>query len=240
MKYYLFFPVLLSLPCAQFAQELSGLELIERSCRYHDPDRLMTRKGLVLELEEPRKDKATRMTTLVLNPSKNVYVIRQQTDGHTVVYSFIDDKLSISLNGRNTFSESEKEKFRLTEERARLLRDYYYFLWALPCNLLNKKAQIDTGVKSVIFDGTKLLEVTVSYPGEPDSDTWRFYFDPLSYALSGYMFFNKKSDGEYILLEGEKNYKSMRLPAQRSWYDNHDEQFLATDKLLEIRKYKKP
>jgi hypothetical protein len=222
------------------AQKLTGKELIERSCDYHDPNRLVQKKGIHLRLEEPRNEQEIRYTNLDINPAKGVYAISQEKGGNTVSYIKRNDTWDIRLNGSGSYTDEQVKIYRLTEDRAELLKNYYYYLWSLPCNLIDPAAQVDEDVHTRNFNEKQLLEVTVDYPTQSDSDTWRFYFNPESYALEGYMFFSSDSEGEYIFLDGEVKYKSLKIPSNRTWYDNHDDQFLATDKLVEISKYKKP
>ncbi|NBU51221.1 MAG: hypothetical protein EBS24_01175 [Chitinophagia bacterium] len=222
------------------AQKLTGKELIERSCDYHDPNRLVQKKGIHLRLEEPRNEQEIRYTNLDINPAKGVYAISQEKGGNTVSYIKRNDTWDIRLNGSGSYTDQQVKIYRLTEDRAELLKNYYYYLWSLPCNLIDPAAQVDEDVHTRNFNEKQLLEVTVDYPTQSDSDTWRFYFNPESYALEGYMFFSSDSEGEYIFLDGEVKYKSLKIPSNRTWYDNHDDQFLATDKLVEISKYKKP
>jgi len=61
------------------AQKLTGKELIERSCDYHDPNRIVQKKGIHLRLEEPRKEQEISYTNLDINPAKGVYAISQMT-----------------------------------------------------------------------------------------------------------------------------------------------------------------
>jgi hypothetical protein len=222
------------------SQTLTGTELIERSCDYHDPNRIIQKKGIHLRLEEPRKDQEIRYTHLDINPAKGVYAISQEKGGNTVTYIDRNGAWDIRLNGSGSYTDEQAKSYRLTEEPAELLKNYYYYLWSLPCNLIDPAAQVDEDVHTRNFNEKQLLEVTVDYPTQSDSDTWRFYFNPESYALEGYMFFSSDSEGEYIFLDGEVKYKSLKIPSNRTWYDNHDDQFLAIDKLVEISKYKKP
>ena len=222
------------------AQKLTGKELIERSCDYHDPNRIVQKKGIHLRLEEPRKEQEISYTNLDINPAKGVYAISQMKQGNTVSYIKRNGIWDIRLNGNASYTNEEEKMLRLTQEPEELLKNYYYYLWSLPCNLIDPAAQVDEDVHTRNFNEKQLLEVTVDYPTQSDSDTWRFYFNPESYALEGYMFFSSDSEGEYIFLDGEVKYKSLKIPSNRTWYDNHDDQFLATDKLVEISKYKKP
>jgi len=222
------------------AQLLTGKEIIERSCDYHDPNRIIQKKGIHLRLEEPRNEQDIRYTSLDINPTKGIYAIKQEKGGNILSYVYSNGAWDIRLNGNANYTKEQENSFRLTQERAELLKNYYYYLWSLPCNLIDPLAQIEEEIHMRNFNDKQLLEVTVDYPTQSDSDTWRFYFNPETYALEGYMFFSSDSEGEYIFLDGEEKYKSLKIPSNRSWYDNHDDQFLATDKLVEISKYKKP
>ena len=75
----------------------------------------------------------------------------------------------------------------------------------------------------------------VTYDEGVGDDTWYFYFDPRSYALVGYRFYHDpaKNDGEYIVLEGESEIGSLRLPRTRKWYTHADDRHLGTDTIRE-------
>ncbi len=45
----------------------------------------------------------------------------------------------------------------------------------------------------------------------------------------------RSSDGEYILLEGERDVLGMRIPVERRWFTNAEDRYLGTDVLVEDR-----
>ena len=90
--------------------------------------------------------------------------------------------------------------------------------------------------KYVDFFGQNLLEVKVTYEEAVGKDIWYFYFDPISFKLSGYRFYHDESinDGEYILLDKEVQFENIKLPAQRKWFTHKEDKFLGTDTLIEF------
>lgn len=114
------------------------------------------------------------------------------------------------------------------------MKDYYQYLWALPMKLKDPGTIIDPNVHARDFFGQELLEVRVTYDQEVGNDIWYFYFHPDTYALSGYRFYHdeSKNDGEYILIEGEKQVNGMKIPARRHWYTHTDRRLLGTDEII--------
>jgi hypothetical protein len=108
------------------AQKLTGKELIERSCDYHDPNRIVQKKGIHLRLEEPRKEQEISYTHLDINPAKGVYAISQMKQGNTVSYIKRNGIWDIRLNGNASYTNEEEKMLRLTQEPAELLKNYYY------------------------------------------------------------------------------------------------------------------
>jgi hypothetical protein len=79
-----------------------------------------------------------------------------------------------------------------------------------------------------------LLEIKVTYDPEVGADIWYFYFDPSTFALSGYRFYHdeSKNDGEYILLEGEITINGVKFPEKRAWHTHKEGKYLGNDDLL--------
>jgi hypothetical protein len=95
---------------------------------------------------------------------------------------------------------------------------------------------IQPTVHKTWYDGREMLELEVHYAPETGVDIWFFYFDPDTYALSGYSFYHEKDGpgtGEYILLEDEVLVGQMKLPAKRHWYYTKNKLYLGTDEIID-------
>ncbi len=94
--------------------------------------------------------------------------------------------------------------------------------------------QIDPKTERVVFYGKESIRMRVTYDPSVGSDTWYFYFDPQTYALTAYQFYHNEAmgDGEYILLDQLEEVEGIRMPKIRSWYYNIDESYLGTDELV--------
>jgi len=127
-------------------------------------------------------------------------------------------------------------KHQLTQERAILLKDYYFFLWYLPMNINRPDAEIENRINEKIYNQVKFIEVPVTFPHSENNHSWFFYFHPQKFQLLRSMFFKSEfADGEYILFEGEYQFDGIRIPASRKWFTNAEDKFLGEDKLIEMQ-----
>lgn len=209
-----------------------------KSIAYHDPDDLLRTKTLVFELSESRPNASARSSMIKINIPNEITQISRKVDGIETSYDRHGDQLKIGLNGRTKLTDQEIMDHRLTPERAASMLSYYRYLWHLPITLLDPGTILHPQVIQKNFYGLDCYELRVTYDAAIGGDIWYFYFDKGTYALRGYRFYHDegKNDGEYILLEGESSYKSLRLPLKRKWYMNADDKFLGEDILLKLRK----
>jgi hypothetical protein len=222
-------------PTSNTAQDtLTGPELVLRSIRYHDPQGQWLRRAHEFSLKETRGDGTFRTTELILNPGAGKFSLSQHRGEDHISRFLGPDNCVVTLNGKSTFTEEQKEKYRLTCAGSTLYRDYYTYLWGLPMKLQDEGTLIGKQVESVDFYGQQLLQVRVTYAEGVGEDVWYFYFHPITYALSGYRFYHDEAanDGEYILLEGEVAVGPLRLPAKRSWYTHGEGTYLGVDEVL--------
>ncbi|MEO0338234.1 MAG: DUF6503 family protein [Bacteroidota bacterium] len=233
MRYLIIFCLLLS-PFFVSAQ-LSASELIDLSIQYHDPSGNWGKKKLNWTFHEERPDGSMRVSEMEWTPKNDRFVLLQQL-GENQLHREVNAEDCISkLNGNTSISEEDAKKYRLNCERNAMYRNYYTYLWGMPMKLKDPGTIIDPTVKAKDFFGQDLLEIQVTYDPEVGGDIWYFYFDPTTYALSGYRFYHDESanDGEYILFEGEVEKKGMKIPANRTWYTHKDQRLLGTDRLQE-------
>ena len=111
------------------------------------------------------------------------------------------------------------------------MRNYFVYLYGLPMKLQDKGTVIDEKVTKTKFQGKEYLSIKVTYEANVGKDTWYFYFDPTTYALSGYRFYHKEEDNdvEYITLEGLETVQGIKIPKVRTWYYNKDDKLLGAD-----------
>ncbi len=215
--------------------DMDGSTLLDKSIAYHDPEGVWETEGIDIKLHESRPGGGYRLTELAFNSSEETFILDQQRGRDNILRKMGPGQCSFQLNGKaEGLSEDEIRQFRLSCEGNELYRNYYVYLWALPMKLKDPGTIVDPTVHSVNFFGDELLEVKITYSEEVGRDIWYFYFDPNTYALSGYRFYHDEADndGEYILVEGEAQVGKLRLPAKRHWYTHGDRRYLGSDEII--------
>jgi len=239
----------LAATAATAEETTSAAEVLERSIAFHDPEGLWDDGSFVLAIDEARPDGGGRWTELRIDNGAGTFAVRSEHrrrvegaegdepafEEHVTETALDGDRLiRARLDGSADFSAEEAERFRLTEERARWMRNYYLYLWGLPMKLQDPGTRAAPEARRTEWRGRDAWEVKVTYDPEVGGDLWYFYFDPEDYRLVGYRFHHDatETDGEYIPLEGLVEVGGLRLPAARSWYTVADDRLLGTDTLL--------
>lgn len=121
-------------------------------------------------------------------------------------------------------------------DRATLYKNYYTYLYGLPIKLKDEGANINDTIERKTFMGKEYLVLSVSYDKSIGSDNW--YFDAKTCAMEIYQFFktyengrSKSDSGEYILLTATETINAIKMPKNRAWYYNKDDEYLGTDVL---------
>lgn len=227
--------LLLYLPLFSFTltAQTAG-EILDKSIAYHDPKGLWETGKFKLNLKESRPNGTFRETRIQLNNRQQSFTLSQRREGRTIYRYVKGDQCENKLDGKSNFTPDEAKQFRLDCSYSPRMKDYYIYLYGLPMKLRDPGTQLHEEVKTIAFDGRSLLQLKVSYEPAVGKDIWYFYFDPSTYALSGYRFYHdeSKNDGEYILLSGEQKVGPLRLPKTRKWYTHQDDKFLGTDELI--------
>ena len=235
-------PVLLLCAFLLFLAELTGQqpkisseELLSRAIAYHDPEGMWGEYSGAFTVVSTRPGKSDRISRISMNQNISLFRIAMELDGVRTALQMEGDECSLEYQGSSEFTEEEAEEYNLNCERAVMWRDYYSYLYGLPMKLLDPGTRLDPNVRLRKFKGIEYLVLRVTYAPETGKDIWYFYFDPKTYALKVYQFYHdeNKNDGEYILLEGEREIKGMRLPEKRSWYTNKEEKFLGADSITD-------
>ena len=214
-----------------FSQSISAKEIIRRSIQYHDPQGKLLNKTVTLNLIETRPNGSDRISEIGFNLKKEKFRMNQTIDDHSIVSTYDGGNVSFLVDDKKDFSNEIKEKYRLTEDRINMLRNYYQYLWLMPLKLNDKGTNLNPLVKTVDFFGKESLEIRVTYDPDVGADVWYFYFNPDSYSLQGYRFYHDEvqNDGEYIILEEEVTCQNVRLPKERRWYTHREDKFLGAD-----------
>jgi len=213
-----------------FSQELTGDELLEKSINFHDPNNnWATFKGtLFVTMETPKG--APRESKIMIDLPKEYFSVTAKKDTITTEYILDKNKITVSVNGDKNPSEVIKKKYGLTEERAKLYKNYYTYLYGLPMKLKDEGTIIHQKVEKKNFKGKDYLVLKATYNKEVGKDTWYFYFNPETYAMEVYQFFKATKDsGEYILLSDLETINEVKMPKNRAWYYNKNDGYLGTD-----------
>ena len=221
-----------SLPAA--AEPPAAGELLDRAIAYHDPEGRFLLRPHRLSFLETRPGGSDRRTEALIDVPGGRFEITRRAE--VEVAGVIDGgRCEMTLDGRSEVSEAERKKHRLGCERLELLRDYYTYLWGLPMKLRDAGTRLGE-VTETTFAEREVFGLRVTYEPEVGGDTWYFYFDRASFALTGYRFYHDeaKGDGEYIVLDGELEAAGLRLPKRRAWYTHEDDRHLGTDVLTAL------
>ena len=211
-------------------------EVLEQSIAYHDPEGHWGNARFDLSFRETRPDGSERRTRVQFRDTLDSFEISTQRDEAQIEGLMAGDECILTLDGSTEFSEQDRDKYRLTCERLRWLRNYYTYLWGLPMKLRDPGTRIDPQVTDAWYQDRQVWSLRVTYDESVGTDIWYFYFDQQTYALVGYRFYHDeaKNDGEYIVLEGETVASGVKIPTRRSWYTNAEDRHLGDDILTDI------
>ena len=222
------------------AQPMTGTELLNRAIKYHDPKAQWSEFSGILDISMERPGRPSRKSIVTADLPNAYYNMYTKSTESETVFELDGDDCAISWNGKTEFTKEEVKVNRLTCERATFMRNYYIYLYGLPMKLKDPGTNVHEEVQVKTFKGKQYNVLKVTYDEAVGKDIWYFYFDQKTNAMEVYQFFHDeaKNDGEYILLSGELKYGKMKIPMNRTWYTNHEEELLGTDKLKGISKLK--
>ncbi|TDT46545.1 hypothetical protein CLV90_0599 [Maribacter spongiicola] len=215
------------------AQEITGNQLLERAITFHDPqNNWSTFKGkMLIEMENPKG--SPRSTVVEMKLPNNYFKTTVKKDNYTVESELDNGECTLKLNGSTSIFPKIKDSMNISCDRAKMMKNYYTYLYGLPMKLKDPGTLIANKVIKKTFKGKEYLVLKATYEKEVGNDTWYFYFDPKTYAMEVYQFFHdeSKNDGEYILLSEMITVNGIKIPKIRKWYYNKGDVFLATDVL---------
>jgi len=214
-----------------FGQEITGNQLLEKAIQYHDPSgNWNTFKGtLFVTMETPNSPK--RESEIHIDLPNQIFSVKAKSGKNTSEYILEKENIQIVFNGEKNPAEEILKKNRLSEDRAKMYKNYYTYLYGLPMKLKDEGTIIHQKVIKKTFKGNQYLVLKVTYKKEVGKDTWYFYFNPKTFAMEVYQFFHdeSKNDGEYILLTNEEIINGVKMPKNRAWFTNKEEKHLGTD-----------
>lgn len=231
MKDIFLITILLVISIASYSQILTGQEVVKKSIMYHDPANHWGTLHAVLDFKETRPDGNDRNTLAEIENVNDYFNLVSFTEMHALCYIYNKGLCTNMLDFYEEISEEEIEKFKLNCKQTILLKNYYTYLWGMPMKLCDKGTIIEESVMQETFNRKESLVVKVNYKPEVGTDTWYFYFDPQTYALTGYRFYHDESqnDGEYITLDGILTVGLLKIHKSRKWFVNKDNMFMGED-----------
>ncbi|WP_317043881.1 DUF6503 family protein [Maribacter hydrothermalis] len=228
---YFFSLITLVVTISSFGQELSGEQLLEKSIAFHDPEgNWKSFNGeMLIEMEDSKN--AKRSTLIELNLPASYFKSTVTKDNYTIESELNKEDCTLKYNGSTTIPPNIKDSLRISCDRAKMMKNYYTYLYGLPMKLKDPGTIVDARVQKKTFKGKEYLVLKAGYEKEVGKDTWYFYFDPKTYAMEVYQFFHdqSKNDGEYILLSDMITVNGIKIPKVRKWYYNKADKYLATD-----------
>ncbi|KYG83266.1 DUF6503 family protein [Roseivirga echinicomitans] len=219
-------------------EQISGKELLNRSIAFHDPSGQWQRIKMDLVLDQEMPDGSVRPSHVIIDNQKGAFELSFVKDSHLFTWKVDGRDSTESFMDYRIITDSVRvDTLQLSPDRARRWRNYYSYLYGLPMKLTDQGTNIDPLVQNTTFDGEPVLAMKVTYDRSVGSDTWYFYFNPDTYALTGYRFFHNEAenDGEYILIEGLEIQNGMRIPMHRAWYTNKENRWLGTDRFVSLK-----
>ncbi|MEE9361727.1 MAG: DUF6503 family protein [Cellulophaga sp.] len=213
------------------AQDITGIQLLEKSIKYHDPHNSWKsfNGDFTVTMESPKGD--LRISEISLNLPQQYFELSTIKEKNTILQILDKGICTLNFNGKTEISKEDKATYRINCKRATTMKNYYSYLYGLPMKLKDSGTIIDSVVKTKTFKGKTYLVLKATYEKEVGKDIWYFYFNPNTYAMEVYQFFHDevKNDGEYILLTGEETIQGVKMPKVRAWYYNNNDGYLGTD-----------
>jgi len=214
-----------------YSQDITGNELLDKAINYHDPSGNWDTFNGTFNVTMEIPNKPNRETEIKINLPKEYFYSKATRDTTTTEFILEKDNCKIVYNGTSDFSEEIAKEKRLSCDRATMYKNYYTYLYGLPMKLKDPGTIIDEKVALKRFKGKEYLVLKATYEEGIGKDIWYFYFNPTTFAMEVYQFFHEeaKNDGEYILLTDEVIINDIKMPKNRAWYTNKEDQLLGTD-----------
>lgn len=214
------------------AQDLTGTALLDKAIAYHDPKGNWETFAGELKLQFTGPAMTDRVSMVTIDLPREFFNVSAVQDGKKTFREITGTQCRFTNDEGQVVNSST---YDAQCDRTVMFRNYYTYLYGLPMKLKDPGTHIDQTVTKTTFKGKEYVVLRVSYDKEVGSDRWQFYFNPETYAMEIYQFFNgeDKKTGEYILLSDEMLVNDIKMPKNRAWYYNEDDGYLGIDKLIE-------
>lgn len=215
----------------------AGADLLKKTIAYHDPKGNWAKLKARLYLSNTNATGKENNFELEFDNKTGYFCYISRQDGKEIVKGFMNGKEFFLVDGKKSFTEEERKKYRLTNESAKGVRNFYGYLYGLPMRLTDAGAIVEEAVNMEEVDGKTYPTLRVKYDPAVGKDNWYFYCDPKTSAMKAYRFnHGKPESGEYILLEQELIVDKVKFPKVRKWYWNKENKYIGTDKLIKAEK----
>ncbi len=221
----------------QYRGELTGIDVLRQSVKYHDPEDKWNSFEGTLYLRGKLPIGKDTYTVITLNNQYQFYQATRKINGRMVTSGVRKGSCFAQIDGDPQLSSDLVEKYHLECDEVLGMRNYHTYMIGMPMKLQDSEATVNRRVNIVPFQGRNHYEVEVSYDPGVGADKWFFYIDTETYALKGYRFVKDGDDdnGEYVVFSGEIFLGGLRIPSTRKWY-TYDNIYLGTDDLI-VGKY---
>ncbi len=211
-------------------------DVILKSIAFHDPSGQWKTFSDTLDIVLTTPDQPERLSEVIMDFPGDYFSLNSARDSITKTFIIDKNECVVKLNGSSEISSAEAKNNNLSCDMAQMYKNYYEYLYGLPMKLQDKGANIES-LEKVTFLDKEYFKVHVTYDKKVGSDIWNFYFNPETYALEAYQFFKSDStsgdkipgSGEYILLDGLKEIRGIKMPKSRKWFYNSNDKILGTD-----------
>lgn len=210
--------------------------LLQKSIAYHDPQGNWMRFRGTIYLRGSLPSRMPNYSVITFHNEKDLYKATRKINGKMITGGVSQGACFAQINGDSHLSAESVESYNLGCEEILQMRNYHLHMLGMPMKLRERGIQIDPGVKQVFFGGIPCYEITVRYLKSAVKESWRYYFHPETYALTGYRFSpndsEKEASGDFVLLEEELEIHAIKFPKVRKWF-NAKHAPIGTDELME-------
>jgi hypothetical protein len=216
----------------------AAAELLNCSIAYHDPGGRWQQGAFeIIDVSSRPDGSVGRRTILRLDNARGLTSMEGHVDGHVATATIVGEAVQdVRLDDRSDFSAEDARRFQLSPAQLLTRRNFFIYLLGLPMKLRDPGTVLDPVARAAVFQGSPVHELRVTYEQGVGSDTWYFYLDPRTCALVGHRFYHDEAagDGEYTVLSGEVAGEGLRLPRQRKWHRNRDDEWFITHTIESI------
>ena len=210
--------------------------ILQKSIAYHDPQGNWMRFQGTIYLRGSLPSRTPNYSVITFHNEKDIYKATRKINGKMITGGVSQGACFAQINGDSHLSAESVETYHLGCEEILKMRNYHLHMLGMPMKLMERGIKIDPKVQRVFFGGIPCYEITVKYLKSAVNESWKYYFNPETYALTGYRFYPdnsvKQVSGDFVLLEDELEINAIKFPKLRKWF-NAKHAPIGTDELME-------